>query len=67
MTPPEIQGFVAVALRGVMTGSITPGVANAVASLARAAVAVREATEIEQRLRELEDKAGVTESPRWRA
>jgi hypothetical protein len=67
MTPLEIQGFVAVALRGVMTGSITPGVANAVASLARAAVAVREATELEQRLTELERQAGVVDSPRWRA
>jgi hypothetical protein len=66
MTPNEIQGFVAVALRGVMVGSITPGIANAVASLARAAVAVREATELEQRLAELEQRAGVTDT-RWRA
>ncbi len=66
MTPNEIQGFVAVAMRGVMVGSITPGIANAVASLARAAVAVREASEIEQRLAELEQRAGVTDR-RWRA
>jgi hypothetical protein len=66
MTPNEIQGFVAVALRGVMTGSITPGIANAVASLARAAVAVREATELEARLSELESLAGVG-AGRWEA
>jgi hypothetical protein len=59
MTPAELQGYVAVALRGVMVGSITPGVANAVASLARAAVAVRAATELEARIEELEAMAGL--------
>ncbi|MDF3043405.1 MAG: hypothetical protein K0Q71_6111 [Thermomicrobiales bacterium] len=59
LTPGEIQGYVAVALRGVLVGSITPGVANAVASLARAAVAVRAATELEERLAALEARAGV--------
>ena len=65
MTPNEIQGFVAVAMRGVMVGSITPGIANAVASLARAAVAVREATELEQRLTELEQRSGVMNDRRF--
>jgi len=64
MTPNEIQGFVAVAMRGVMVGSITPGIANAVASLARAAVAVREASEVETRIAELEQRAGVTDQRR---
>jgi hypothetical protein len=64
MTPAEIQGYVAVALRGVLTGSITPGVGNAVAALARAAVAVREATELEQRLADLEARAGVMDTRR---
>src|SRR5687767_5159922 len=58
LTPGEIQGYVAQALQGVLDGSVTPGVGNAVASLARAAVAVREATELEERLRELEARAG---------
>jgi hypothetical protein len=66
MLPAEIEGYVAVALRGVMVGSITPGIANAVASLARAAVVVRETTELEQRLAELESRAGIG-SERWRA
>jgi hypothetical protein len=59
LTPGELQGYVAVALKGVMVGSITPGVANAVASLARAVVAVREAVELESRLEELERAAGI--------
>jgi hypothetical protein len=65
LSPAELQGFVAVALRGVMTGSIAPGVGNAVASLARAAVAVREATELEQRLAALEDRAGLANDRRF--
>jgi hypothetical protein len=58
LTPAEIQGYVALAMKGVLSGKIEPGVGNAVASLARAAVAVREATELEARLAELESLAG---------
>ncbi len=57
LTPAELQGFIGLALRGVLAGRIEPGVANAVATLARAAVAVREATEIETRLAALEAAA----------
>ncbi len=57
LTPAEMQGFIGLALRGVLAGRIEPGVANAVATLARAAVAVREATEIETRLAALEAAA----------
>jgi hypothetical protein len=64
-TPAELQGYIGVALKGVMVGRITPGVANAVASLARAAVAVREATTLEDRLLALEQQAGLAET--WRA
>ena len=52
------------ALRAVLAGKIEPGVGNAVANLARAAVAVREATELEARLAELEARAGVDHSRR---
>ncbi len=59
LTPGEIEGFVAVAMKAVLSGRLEPGVGNAVANLARAAVAVREATTIEVRLTELEKAAGV--------
>jgi len=59
LTPAELQGFIGLALRGVITGRVEPGVANAVATLARAAVAVREATEIETRLAALEATADI--------
>jgi len=59
LTPADLQGAIARALEGVLNGKIEPGVGNAVASLCRASVAVREATELEQRLTELEQRAGV--------
>jgi len=64
LTAAELQGCVSAALKGVLAGKIEPGVGNAVANLARAAVAVREATELEERLTELEARAGVDHSRR---
>ena len=64
LTPREIEGYISMALRAVLAGKIEPGVGNAVANLARAAVAVREATELEARLAELELRAGIDHSRR---
>ena len=55
----ELQGYVAVALWGVLAGRYTPGQATAVAALARAAVSVREVTELEERLAALEAAAAI--------
>lgn len=60
LTPAELQGSVGLALRGVLAGRFEPGIGNAVANLARAAVAVREATELEHRLQALEARAAVS-------
>ena len=59
MGPAELEGVLAVTIRNVVTGRLSPGVGSAVASLARAAVAVREAVELEERLRTLEAAAGL--------
>jgi hypothetical protein len=56
LSPSELQGYIAVTLRGVLTGTISPGQGNAVASLARAAITIREATVIEERLDALEQR-----------
>lgn len=58
LTPAELQGFIGIALDGVLAGRLEPGVANAVANLSRAAIAVREATEVEGRLAALEAAVG---------
>ena len=61
LTAAEMQGLVGRVLRQVIAGEITPGIGNCVANLARALVTVREATELEGRLRSLEERAGLRE------
>jgi len=48
----------------VIAGQTEPGVANAAANLARAIVAVREASEVEERIEALESALGQTETGR---
>jgi len=55
LTPDEVQGLLAKALRDVLAGALEPGRANAAANLARALMAVREAATLEARLQALED------------
>ena len=59
MTPLEVQGVLALALRDVLAGRIEPGVANAAANLGRALVAVREATTLAEELAELRELVGL--------
>ncbi len=59
LTPAVLQGLLGRTLRDVIAGRVEPGVANAAANLGRAIVAVRQATELEQRLTELEERAGI--------
>lgn len=58
LTPLELQGVLGRVLQDVIAGEIEPGVANAAANVSRALVAVREATELEERVVELERRAG---------
>jgi hypothetical protein len=64
MSPAELEGLLALTLRAVLAGRVVPGVGNCVANLARAAVAVREATAIEERIAELEIAAGLRQEGR---
>ncbi len=59
LTMVEVAGLLSVALRGVLSGRIEPGVGNAAASLARALTQVHEATELEDRLTALETAAQI--------
>ncbi len=61
LSPAELEGLIGTTLKGVLMGKIAPGQAQAVASLARAAMSVREASEIEERLRSLEERAGISD------
>ena len=59
MTLQEVQVLLGVALRAVLAGKLTPNVAGAAASLARAMTTVATASEFEARLIELEKAAGI--------
>lgn len=64
MTAGEIQGLVGQVLRGVVAGDVEPAIGNCVANLARSLVTVREATELEERIAELEARAGIVDTRR---
>jgi len=64
LTPADIQSILGAVLRGVVGGRIEPGVATAAAGVARALVTVREAVELEERLSELEQRAGIGQGRR---
>jgi hypothetical protein len=57
LSPADIQGLLGATLRGVLAGQLEPGIGNAAANIARALIAVREATELEDRLTTLEAQA----------
>ena len=59
LTPLELQAVLSSSIAKVLGGGIEPGVANAVAGLARALISAREATEVEERLAALEAAAGI--------
>jgi hypothetical protein len=65
MSDAEVLAWLGVVFKRVVAGAMQPGVATAAASVAKAMVAVRQASELEVRLAELEQRAGVTD--RWRA
>ena len=57
LTPAELQGLLSMALQGVLSGRLSPGVGNAAANLGRSLIAAREAVEVEERLNALETAA----------
>ena len=64
MTTAELQQVLGGVLRGTLAGRIAPHVANACAALGRTLIAVRKATEVEERLAALEAAARRDE---WRS
>ena len=62
-----LAGWLSLLFANVMGGRIEPKIGTACASIARVLHEVKTVTELEQRLNELEQKAGVTDTNRWRA
>jgi hypothetical protein len=63
LSPTDLQGLLSVAIKSTLGGRLEPGRANAVASLARALVGIRESAELEARLCEVERAAGMRRIP----
>ena len=66
MTSDDLLVTLSEAIRKVDRGELAPGPANAISSLARAMNSIRETTEIERRLSELEAQVAGMDT-RWRA
>jgi hypothetical protein len=62
LTSDDLLVTLSEAIRKVERGELAPGPANAISSLARAMNSIRETTEIERRLEELEGRAGIVRS-----
>ena len=59
MTDAEVHAWLGVVFKRVIVGTMQPGVATAAGSVARAMVVVRQASELEDRLAELERRAHI--------
>jgi hypothetical protein len=57
----DVQGVLGAVLRDLLAGKLDPPVANAAANVARAFAAIAQAGEMEDRIRELETRAGLRE------
>lgn len=66
LPPDELNAWLSVAFLQVLDGRLEPKVATALATLARTMLTIREASELEERLRELEVRAGLADG-RWSA
>ena len=59
MSGEELAGWLSDLFRGVVSGRVEPRVGTAAATIARALLEVKATTEIERRLAELEERAGI--------
>jgi hypothetical protein len=61
MTSDELAGWLSLLFKNVVAGRVEPRIGTAAATIARVLMDVREATELEQRLAELESRAGLAD------
>jgi hypothetical protein len=66
MSAEDLAGWLSLLFTNVMTGRIEPKIGTACATIARTLHEVKHATDLEERIAELEQRAGVTDT-RWRA
>lgn len=66
MESAELAGWLSLLFKNVVSGRIEPRIGTAAATIARVLHEVKTVTELEVRLKELEQKAGIGDT-RWRA
>lgn len=62
LTVKDLQGVLGAVIRDLLGGEIDPSVANSAANVARAFASLASVGELEERLRRLEEKAGIRDS-----
>ncbi|MGI8545898.1 MAG: hypothetical protein ACR2M1_00965 [Gemmatimonadaceae bacterium] len=55
----EVDALLCTALKGVLTGKLEPGIATSAATVAKSIMAIRTASDLESRLAQLEQRAGL--------
>lgn len=60
MTTDEVLGLLSRTLRKLEAGGIEPGLGTATATVAKALISIRQSSELEDRLAELEARSGIT-------
>lgn len=63
-SPRHLRGILIYAINATLDGSISPEQAHAVAKLASTLLKVFEATQMEDRLKELENRLGIPQRPK---
>lgn len=61
LTPEELIGALSRTIRGLEDGTILPGNASAMATVAKAITAIRQSAELEDRMRAVEERAGIVD------
>jgi len=62
----QVGGLLSRTLTKLETGEMQPGVATAMASVAKALVSIRDAGDLEERLSELEQRSGIVDGDQRR-
>jgi hypothetical protein len=66
MSPADLAGWLSLLFKNVIEGRVEPRIGTAAATIAKVLLEVRTATALEQRLSELESRAGIGNEHDWR-
>ncbi|MGB3328453.1 MAG: hypothetical protein WBA46_05820 [Thermomicrobiales bacterium] len=61
LTPEELIGSLSRTIRGLEAGTVNPGSATAIATVAKAITVIRQSAELAERVKDLEEQAGIVD------